>query len=221
MSFVSKTLSPAESKMRERLQRQLIAEDQKFGNQWKHNGGSLERWCKRLYYVFAAYSLVVYFMNELILLAANSAAEGVISADRLLFFSHNGWFVHGLILLTVAAFVLQLCRQFVPCLCVQGTITLVSVLQLLQVINGQYVNATLLAVLYAITFGGILCLSGIVIIRVCDQRRLQRAVEQEYQKIYYRYRNEDDTLFSSEQLSDIVDAYETALANGEDPPKAI
>ncbi len=119
--------SPAETMMRQRLQQQLAADDAKFGNQWKRVGGKLERWSKGLYYAFSIYAVLVYLLNELILFAAKSAGEEAVSLERLHLFSNNAWLVHGLILLTLCAFILQICRQFTLSLVLQLLATCQSV----------------------------------------------------------------------------------------------
>ena len=66
-----------------------------------------------------------------------------------------------------------------------------------------------------------IAIGGIVLIHFIDHRRLQHAVDREYQKIYKRYGDEEDTMLTAEQLEKIVLVYETALQKGEDPPKNI
>ncbi|MBQ6819394.1 MAG: hypothetical protein IJP35_07310 [Clostridia bacterium] len=216
----NKHSSPAEAQMRQRLSRALAQEDQKFGNGWKHSGGTLMRWCKGLYCGFSVYSLMVYVLNELILWAASTTNSALISPEKQVFFTNNGWIVHSLILLCLSALILQAIKKELPALIVQAVLTALSILQVVQVYVGEYENATLLAVLYYITFGGILALSGSYLIRLFDARRLNRAVEKEYQKIYERYGNEDDTLLSAEQLESILQEYEDALQKGETPSKS-
>ena len=217
---MSNTISPAEELMRARLQQQLIDEDKERGHSWEHVGGTAARWSNGLYFAFTIYAFLVYFFNEIIIWAAGRADLGEDSAQRLRFIANNGWLVHGLILLTLVAVILQIARKYKIAYCVQSVTTVIGIIQVLQVFGG-YTNDTLLGVMYMITFLGFLSLSFADLIRLLDWRRLEQAVEKEYQKIYKRYADKEDTMLTGNQLESIVLAYEKALQKGEDPPKTI
>ncbi len=213
----TKGYSPAETMMRARLAEKFRKEDQKRGNLWKHHGGRLERIAKMIYFVFAVYMLMVCLVNQLII----SASQGAVNPQRAQFFLTNRYLVYGVLLCTVGALFVALLRKMYVAFGVQTLASVVSVLQVVQIYRGEYTNKHLLAGMYLVGLIAFFGLLTIVLVRALDVRRLNRAVATEYQKLYERYQDEEQGMFTPEQLERVALAYETALANGEAPPQTI
>ena len=213
----TKGYSPAETLMRARLAESFRKEDQKQGNLWKHQGGRLERVAKMIYFVFAVYMLMVCLINQLII----SASQGAVNAQRAQFFLTNRYLVYGVLLCTVGALFVALFKKMGIAFVVQSLASVLYLLQVVQIYRGEYTNQHLLAGMYLAGLVAFFALLTIVVVRGLDAGRLSRAVAVEYQKLYERYQDDEQGMFTPEGLEQVALAYETALAKGETPPKTI
>lgn len=211
-----------EQLMQQRIQRQLTEQDQKNKTGWKHIGGGLYKKMLFVFYAVTIYSFLVLILNELIFLIMSHSGYVLTDAQQA-FYRSNGFLVHGLFALAVVSFILMLCKRRKTACCLSFIMGILLILQMVQIIMGEYANQGLLAGLYSPVFLTTIASVVLFVIMVSDEKRLKKAIEKEHQKIYVRYTHGSNSydMLTDTQWDEMIERYETALQNGEEPPKTI
>ncbi len=214
-------VSEGERLLRVRMQARLCEQDRKDGRAWAHTGGKLYRWARAFLWLFTVYGLLVLTLNLLIFWLMDRSAYALTAEERA-FYTADSWLVWALAALfagCLAALLFARRRPMIAAILQTAALPLLA-LHTAQILTGQYAQKALLAGLFAPCF--LACLAGLCLVctLVADRRRLDRAVEKEYTRLYDRYHNPDDTLTSDEAWHAFLNDHEQALARGEKPPAA-
>ncbi len=213
-------VSNGETLMRERLAAQLLEQDKLSRKMWKRPEGLLYRYAKVVYYMVAVYSFMICLLNEIIFLVMHRSGYAITQQEQA-FYRSNSYIVHSLFFLLVVAFLLMCLKQVKAACGVQLAAGVLLGIQISQVFVGEYSNQTLLGVLYCVVALAVFAAAILLFVLIFHHNRMERLVAKEYQKLYARYGNAEDGMMNQEHLERIVLTYETALKNGQTPPKSI
>lgn len=213
-------LTRGEQLMRSRLAADLAQQDEKAHKKWRRTDGGLFRFCKAVYYIVAVYSFMVFLLNEIIFVMMYQSDFSMTAAQQT-FYRSNQWIVHCLFAVCVVAFVCMLLKKRKAACITQLCAGALLAVQIVQIFGGEYANQTLLGVLYSIVGLAMAAALAILWLSVWEEKRLERAVAKEYNKLYERYGDSEYDLMDTETWNKIVLAYETALQEGKPIPKRI
>ncbi len=190
----------------------------KLGNPDAKKIASRKKW----FYIFSVYSFILYFMHEVmfsIMFLPQMYFQGTQVEKE--FFTTNFFVVQIMIVCSLAAFVSMICKRERLGAWLQTVAGLAALINMLQILFGEYINNSYMFVAYFIAWIGSLVAFSILLMFLKQDRQLKEAIQKEYEKIYKRYRTEDDTLFTEDQLEMILVAYETAMKQGIAVPKTL
>jgi len=191
---------------------------EKFGNPDVARIKSRKKW----FYVFSVYSFVLYLVHE-IMFGSMFLPEFYFQGTQVEqeFFTTNFFVVQIMILCSITAFVCMRFKREYVASCFQTVAGIAGMVNMIQILFGEYNNQSYMFVAYLIAWIGSLIAFSILLIYIKQKRKFKAAVTKEYEKIYNRYRDDEETMFTEEQLEMILIAYETAMKNKTAPPKTL
>ncbi len=206
-----KQLSQGEQTLRDRVQNELYAWEVSHGRTAFHKNGGVSRVARVLYYITGIFSLFVLVLHELILWVMESAPWYRKLPDEWVFFERSRWLVHALLVLAVFSLIFALLKKHTVVYGLQAVFGVGCIVQIVLILVGYPTNQALLVCLYVVSLISSLSCGLILLARYINNRRINKAVEEEYTKIYNSYDRDDGELLDSDTWEAWLLDHENAL----------